>query len=143
MPAGSITSPRSGGSTLPRSSRTRSKAPRAEPVNRIPGLVRAGGGRLGRAGTGVRWDRLGSLAMLCVLGALVYLYVSAGLHMLSTWHQARSDSAAVSAMEREHRQLLLQHEALGRRATVEAEARRLGMINKGEQQYIVSGLPNN
>jgi len=81
--------------------------------------------------------------MLCVLGALVYLYLSAGLHMLSTWHQARSDSAAVVALEREHRQLLLQHAALGRRSTLEAEARSLGMINKGEQQYIVSGLPSN
>ena len=98
---------------------------------------------MGRFSTGVRWDRLGSVAMLFVLGALVYLYLSAGIHMLSTWHQARSDSAAVVTMEREHKQLLLQHEALGKRVTLEAEARRLGMINKGEQQYIVSGLPNN
>ena len=120
-----------------------SRARRAEPAGLIPGVVGAGGGRLSRVTTGVRWDRLGSVAMLFVLGALVYLYLSAGIRMLSTWQQARSDSATVLAMEREHRQLLLQHEALGRRATLEAEARRLGMINKGEQQYIVSGLPNN
>jgi hypothetical protein len=98
---------------------------------------------LGHLGTGVRWDRLGSVAMLFVLGALVYLYLSAGIHMLSTWRQARGDSAAVVTLEREHRRLLVQHEALGKRATLEAEARSLGMINKGEQQYIVSGLPNN
>ena len=98
---------------------------------------------MGRLTTTVRWDRVGSVAMLFVLGALFYLYLSAGVHMLSTWGQARSDSAAVVALEREHRQLLLQHAALGRRSTLEAEARSLGMINRGEQQYIVSGLPNN
>jgi hypothetical protein len=91
----------------------------------------------------VRWDRLGRMAMLLVLGVLVYLYLSAGIRMLSTWRQARSDSSAVTAMEHEHLLLTRQHEALGKQATLEAEARRLGMMHMGEQQYIVSGLPNN
>jgi hypothetical protein len=91
----------------------------------------------------VRWDRVARLAMLCVLGALLYLYLSAGVRMFSTWRQARSDSAAVVALEREHRLLLSQHQALGSRATLEAEARQLGMMKAGERQYIVSGLPGN
>ena len=94
-------------------------------------------------GARVRWDRLGRVAMLFLLGALLYLYLSAGIQMLSTWSQARSDSAAVVRMERENRVLVRQHEALGRQATLEAEARGLGMMKKGEQPYIVSGLPNN
>jgi hypothetical protein len=94
-------------------------------------------------GAGVRWDRVGRIAMMFVLAALVYLYLSAGIHMFSTWQQARTDSAAVVTMEREHGLLLRQHEALGKQQTLEAEARRLGMANKGEQQYILSGLPNN
>ena len=32
----------------------------------------------------MRWDRVGRLALLCVLVALIYLYVSAGVRMLST-----------------------------------------------------------
>jgi hypothetical protein len=91
----------------------------------------------------VRWDRLGRLVMLFVLAALLYLYLSAGIHMLSTWGQARHDSASVVSMEREHRTLVRQHEALGRQGTVEAEARRLGMMKTGEQQYVVAGLPSN
>jgi hypothetical protein len=91
----------------------------------------------------MRWDRLGRMALLCVLGALVYLYVSAGVHLLSTWRQSRRDGAAVAAMEREHRQLARQHEALGTQGTLETEARRLGMMRKGEQPYVMSGLPNN
>jgi len=81
--------------------------------------------------------------MLFVLGVLVYLYLSAGIHILSTWKQARSDSATVRTMEREHVLLERQHETLKRRGTQEEEARQLGMMKSGEQSYIVSGLPNN
>jgi hypothetical protein len=91
----------------------------------------------------VRWDRLARLAMLFVLGALLYLYLSAGMRMLSTWSQAHRGGAAVAAMTREHALLLRQHELLGRQGTLEAEARRLGMTKRNEQPYIVSGLPNN
>ena len=91
----------------------------------------------------MRWDRVGRVAMLCVLVALVYLYASAGLHMLSTWRQSRHDSAAVVSMEREHGLLVHQQEALNAPGTLEAEARQLGMMKKGEQPYVVSGLPDN
>jgi hypothetical protein len=109
-------------------------APRARPRGR---------GQARRPGAGVRWDRLGRVAMLCVLVALLYLYLSAGAHMFSTWRQSRHDHALVSAMEREHRSLVSQHETLVRRGTLEGEARRLGMMNAGEQPYVVSGLPQN
>jgi cell division protein FtsB len=81
--------------------------------------------------------------MLFVAAALLYLYLSAGIHMLSTWSQSRHDSATVAAMERENVVLKRQHEVLGRRGTLEEEARQLGMIKPGEKSYIVSGLPGN
>lgn len=86
---------------------------------------------------------MGRVAMLCVLVALVYLYASAGLHMLSTWRQSRHDNATVAALEREHRQLVHQHDALNRTWTLEAEARQLGMMKRGEQPYVITGLPDN
>jgi hypothetical protein len=91
----------------------------------------------------VRWDRLSRVAMGGVLVALLYLYMSAGIHILSTWRQARSDNTAVVRMEHENRLLVRQHETLGRQGTLEAEARRLGMMKKDERPYIVSRLPNN
>jgi hypothetical protein len=81
--------------------------------------------------------------MLCVLAALLYLYLSAGIHMYSTWGQARKDNASVAAMRREHSSLVRQRESLARQGTVEGEARKLGMMKQGEQQYVVSGLPQN
>jgi cell division protein FtsB len=91
---------------------------------------------------GVRWDRLGRVALLFVLAALVYLYVSAGVHMFSKWSQDRHASGTVAALKREHALLLSQHEDLARQATLEAEARQLGMVKPGEQPYVVTGLPN-
>ncbi|MGA2454950.1 MAG: hypothetical protein ABSG93_15665 [Solirubrobacteraceae bacterium] len=91
----------------------------------------------------VRWDRVGRVAMLCVLVALVYLYASAGVHMFSTWRQSHRDDAAVASMEREHRALVRQREALTGAGTLETEARQLGMMKSGEQPYVISGLPDN
>lgn len=91
----------------------------------------------------MRWDRLARVAMLCVLVALVYLYASVGVHMLSTWRQSHRDSAAVATMEREHGLLVHQHEALSAPGTLEAEARQLGMMKPGEQPYVIGGLPDN
>lgn len=81
--------------------------------------------------------------MLFVLVALLYLYLSAGFHMYSTWGQARRDNASLVQMEHENVRLQREHEALGRQGTVEAQARRLGMMKQGEQPYVISGLPNN
>jgi len=81
--------------------------------------------------------------MLCLLVALAYLYVSAGVCIYSTWRQARGDSTVLATLDHEHTQLQHQHEALGRRGTVEEEARGLGMMYTGEQPYVIPGLPNN
>ena len=99
----------------------------------------AGSGAAGR----VRWDRLGRAAMLCVMGALIYLYLSAGIHMFSTWRQSHRDTAAVVHLEQEHRQLQAQHEQLTKPGTLEADARQLGMMKKNEQPYVITGLPDN
>jgi cell division protein FtsB len=128
MPA--VSSPRAR-SAEPRPSR--SAAPRA---------VRRPSGRTA-PGARVRWDRVGRLAMLCVLGALLYLYLSAGVHMFSSWRQSSHDKAAVVALEHEHVALVQQHQTLAKQSTLEAQARQLGMIKKGEQPYIVNGLPRN
>ena len=81
--------------------------------------------------------------MLCLLVALVYLYVSAGIRIYSTWTQAHSDRAQLATLEHEHVQLQHQHESLARHGTVEEEARRLDMMHSGEQPYVVTGLPRN
>lgn len=83
------------------------------------------------------------MAMLLVMVALAYLYLSAGIHMLNSWRQSRHDSATVRTMEREHRELVGQHGRLTQPGTLEAQARQLGMMRPDEQPYVVTGLPGN
>jgi hypothetical protein len=91
----------------------------------------------------VRWDRLGRVAMLCVLCALLYLYISAGVSLLSTWREAGRTNATVTGMEREYRALQAQRISLESPAWLEMQARQLGMMFPGERQYLVRGLPEN
>ncbi|HEY7829774.1 MAG TPA: hypothetical protein VIC06_04330 [Solirubrobacteraceae bacterium] len=91
----------------------------------------------------VRWDRLGRVAMLGVMVALLYLYLSAGIRVFSTWHEAHRNSAMVTQLERQNKQLRAEHASLARHSTVVREARQLGMDKPGEQPYVVQGLPNN
>ncbi len=98
--------------------------------------------RLQAAGR-VRWDRLGRIAMLFVLVALVVLYIATGLHMLSTLHQSHRASARVASMEVEHRRLVSEHNRLSSQANLEEQAKALGMQRADEQTYIVGGLPAN
>jgi hypothetical protein len=96
-----------------------------------------------RSTTRVRWDRLGRMAMVCVLGALLYLYLSAGVSLVSTWREARGDSAQLAVLERQHAALEVQRASLANPSTLVPEARRLGMIRHGEQTYVITGLPSN
>lgn len=91
----------------------------------------------------MRWDRLGRLAMLAVMVAIVYLYLSAGVRLFSVWSESKRDAAQAHALERQHRDLQQQHALLAAPGSVQADARKLGMIRSGEQTYSVSGLPGN
>jgi cell division protein FtsL len=96
-----------------------------------------------RAAARVRWDRLGRIAMLFVLLALVFLYLSTGLHMLSSWRQSRHTDVRVATMQAEHSRLVSEHNRLSSQSNLEQSARALGMQRPGEQTYIIGGLPDN
>jgi hypothetical protein len=110
---------------------------------RSPARRTRGARRAGSLLEGVRWDRIGRVALLLVLAALLYLYLSAGVRLLTTWSAEHRDNAAVAVLQREHARLARQHASLGRQTTLEDEARRLGMIKAGEQPFVITGLPNN
>lgn len=81
--------------------------------------------------------------MLGVTMAIVYLYLSAGVRLLSAWGESKRDNTQAQLLERQDKALKQQHALLASPATVQAGARRLGMIHPGEQAYVVSGLPAN
>jgi len=78
-----------------------------------------------------------------VLLALVALAYIGPLHSLfSTWHESNAKQAQLRQLQQEHDALLRRARELRDPRTVQAEARRLGMVKPGERSYVVRGLPN-
>jgi cell division protein FtsB len=111
----------------------------AYPARRATRRSSSGGPSTARAG--VRWDRVGRLALLGVLVVLVYLYVSAGISLLGTWHASKQDNATVSALKQENAALRSERSAERRGYETETHARKLGMARPGEKLFDVSNLP--
>lgn len=89
----------------------------------------------------VRWDRVGRVALLLLLGAVVLAYVGPARSLMSTWQDSNARQAEVQALDREHKALLERAKELRDSRAIEAEARRLGMVRPGERPYVVGGLP--
>lgn len=82
------------------------------------------------------------MGLLVVLLAVVGLYVQQGLVYLSTRTQADQQLSIVRSLTRQNAQLVAQQRSLGERATIERDARALGMVQLGEHPYVITGLPN-
>ncbi len=99
-------------------------------------------GVIGRGATlRVRWDRLGRVALLVVFTAVAALYLKQGLSLLSTHSQAQQQRAIVQRLSRQNAQLMREQQELNDPATIERDARALGMVHAGERPYVITGLP--
>jgi cell division protein FtsB len=90
----------------------------------------------------VRWDRVGRVGLLVVLAVVAGLYVQQGLAYLSTHAQAEQQLAIVHRLTHENAVLEQQQRSLNDPATIQRDARALGMVRTGERPYVITGLPN-
>lgn len=91
--------------------------------------------------SGIRWDRLGRVALLALLGAILLLYVSPAKHW---WEQSRTASSQTAELEQlkgENAELERRKQLLLNPDTLELEARRLGMVEQGERAYVIENPP--
>ena len=79
--------------------------------------------------------------LLVVLAVVVGLYVQQGLSYLSVRNQANQQLAIVHSLSSQNAKSLQQQSALSNPATIEQDARALGMVRPGERPYAVTGLP--
>jgi cell division protein FtsB len=96
---------------------------------------------LGAAALRVRWDRVGRVALLVMLLGVALAYVGPARSLLSSLHDSNAKQAQLQTLEQEHELLLRRARELRDPATVQTEARRLGMVKPGERSYVVQGLP--
>lgn len=77
-----------------------------------------------------------------MLAVVAGLYVQHALAYLSARSQSRQQQAIVRGLERQNATLAAQERSLKNPATVQREARALGMVRMGEHPYVITGLPN-
>lgn len=94
-----------------------------------------------RRRSGIRWDRVGRVALLATLVMIVFSYVSPARQWIkqsgTAGHQEQELSELMGEKERLERRL----RALRDPGALEREARRLGMVRVGERSYVIQNLP--
>ena len=91
----------------------------------------------------VRWDRLGRLALLGVLVVILGLYISPAKHWLEQSSTAKAQKQELQDLNTQNATLKRRLRGLRSPATLEREARRLGMVKEGERSYVIENPPRN
>ncbi len=108
----------------------------ARPRYRARIAPRRSGSRL----SGVRWDRLGRVALVLTIFAVLASYASPTLNLFETWRESNSAESRLGELKAENAGLIRQADALKQPAAETIEARKLGLVAPGEQAYVVDGL---
>jgi cell division protein FtsB len=105
-------------------------APRAQPRRRTTPQR--------RRSAGIRWERVGRLALLGVLGIVVLLYIPPVTHMFQQRATAERSEQQLREVEAERTRLRARLRELSGPGAVEREARKLGMTRRDERPYVVT-----
>jgi cell division protein FtsB len=82
------------------------------------------------------------VGLLVVLAVVAGLYVQHAVAYLSVRSQSQQQQAIVRDLEHQNATLAARERSLKNPATVQREARALGMVRMGEHPYVITGLPN-
>ena len=90
------------------------------------------------AGSGIRWERVGRVALLGVLAVIVLLYIPPVTHWIQQSRTADRGHEQVRQLKRQRAELRARLHELTAPGAVEREARRIGMVEPGERPYVVA-----
>jgi len=77
--------------------------------------------------------------LLIVLAVVLGLYVNQAITYFSVRSQAVQQMGVAQRLERENRRLLQEQQTLNDPATIQRDARALGMVRQGERPYVITG----
>jgi len=90
----------------------------------------------------IRWDRIGRIALVLVLFGVMVSYLNPLVNLLEAWQGSKSSEAQLTQLKQEKVDLVHELRDASSPATLEREARRLGMVRPGEHAYVVHHLGN-
>jgi cell division protein FtsB len=88
----------------------------------------------------IRWDRVGRIALVLVLFGVMVSYLNPMVNLLQAWQGSKSSESQLAQLKQEKVDLTGQLRDASSPASLEREARRLGMVKPGEHAYVVKGL---
>ena len=88
----------------------------------------------------IQWGRVGRIALVLVLFAILASYVSPALNFFDAWRDSKAEHASLTELRAENAQLRGRITALDGKDAAEREARQLGMVGEFEGAYVVRGL---
>ena len=94
-----------------------------------------------RRSGGIRWDRVGRVALLGTLVVILLLYLAPARQWIQQSRTAGEQRRELRELSETNRRLERRVRELARPGALEREARRLGMVKQGERAYVVQGLP--
>jgi cell division protein FtsB len=94
-----------------------------------------------RRRSGIRWDRLGRVALLVTLLVIVLSYASPARQWMKQSGTAGHQAQELRELRTEKRKLDRRLRALRDPEALEREARRMGMVRVGERSYVIENLP--
>jgi cell division protein FtsB len=94
-----------------------------------------------RRRSGIRWDRVGRVALLATLVVIVLSYLSPARQWIKQSGTAGHQKQELSDLGAQNKKLKQRLRALRDPGALEREARRLGMVRVGERSYVIENLP--
>jgi cell division protein FtsB len=89
--------------------------------------------------SGIHWHRVGRVALLVVLGAIVLLYIGPVSHWVQQRNTAAHTREDLRQLQAEHDRLKARLHSLSGPGAIERQARSMGMVKPGERSYVLEG----
>jgi cell division protein FtsB len=89
-----------------------------------------------RPRTSIQWQKVGRLALLFTLFVIVLLYIRPVVHWVQQRSTAAHSQADLRDLQREHARLQARLRQLSGTGAVEREARKMGMVRRGERPFV-------
>jgi cell division protein FtsB len=88
----------------------------------------------------IHWDKVGRVALVLVLFAILASYVKPVVNFLDARSDARSERTSLETLRSENERLRGRLAALDEPGAAERAARKMGMVAEGERAYVIQGL---
>jgi cell division protein FtsB len=85
----------------------------------------------------IQWQKVGRLALLFTLFVIVLLYIRPVAHWIQQRSTAAHSQADLRDLQREQDRLQARLKQLSGTGAIEREARKMGMVRRGERPYVV------